>query len=105
MPSTYDKSGENVAYYSDEVTVTTITNVNSTVQLLLPANPKRQGVTIYNIPANSLYIRLGDGTNGDTRRIANDSTFDMFNPFVWRGPIYGRRNGTATGAVVITEYL
>jgi hypothetical protein len=104
MPSTYDKRGIDVAYYSDTVVVTSVA-VTSAIQLLLPANPNRQGFTIYNVPANSLYVRLGQSTNSDTWRIANDSALDMFNPFVYRGAVYGRRNGASTGTVIITEYL
>lgn len=104
MPSTYDKRGVDPGYYSDTVVVTTYT-VTSVVQLILPANPDRKGFTIYNVPANSAYLRFGQSSNGDTMRIPNDSSVEQFYPFVYRGPVYARRNNTATGAVIVTEYL
>jgi hypothetical protein len=103
MPSTYDKRGEDLGYYSDTVNVTTVT-VTSALVLLLPANPDRKGFTIYNVPANSLYLRFGQSLNGDTMRVGNDTSMEMVFPFVYRGPVYGRRNGTATGAAIVTEY-
>jgi hypothetical protein len=104
MPGTKDKSGNDVLYYSSEAVVISYT-VTSTVQLILPANPNRQGFSLYNVPANSLYLRFGNPNNEDTCRIPNDSTFDMLGILVWNGAVYARRNGTATGKVVVTEYF
>lgn len=104
MPGTYNKSGVDVLYYSNEVIVTTV-NVTSTTILLLPANPNRQGLTIYNPAANSVYLKYDKITNGDTRRIPNDSTFDMIGTLVYTGAIYAKRNGSATGNIIITEYI
>jgi hypothetical protein len=104
MPSTHDKRGEDLGYYSDDVQVTTFT-VTSAVQLILPANPDRKGFSIYNVATGSLYVRLGASSNNDTRRIAGDSNYDLTFPFVYRGAVYARRNGAATGVIYVTEYL
>lgn len=103
MPSTTDKSGNNVTYYSDDCVISTV-NVGTSIVMLLPANPNRQGFSLYNVPAASLYLRFEESTNADTRRVPNDSNWEMLSPFVWRGAIYGRRN-SGSGNVIITEFF
>lgn len=104
MPGTVDKSGTDVMYYSGTTKVTTIASVTSALILLVPENLNRQGLLIYNVPASSLYLRYGNSAE-DTARVGNDSTFAMEGPLIYTGPIYGRRNGSATGKVIITEFI
>jgi hypothetical protein len=105
MPGTDDKSGVDVLYYSNKVAVTTVLLVNVTTKELVPANPDRQGFQIYNPATSSAYIRFGNINNGDSVRVGNDTYFEMLGPIVFTGAIYGRRNGSSTGTLIVTEYF
>lgn len=88
-------------------TVRTVSaSVGTSNALVVYANKRRQGLTIYNNSSNSVYITFGPVSNGSTctRILATFTQFDMLGPAIYRGEISAIRNA-GSGALVITEYL
>lgn len=80
-----------------------ITNVS---QLVLPANPDRRGLIIYNNSGNSVYLTFGptSASNTCTRILATFAQWDMLGPVVYTGEISAIRN-SGSGSLIITELL
>lgn len=84
----------------------TTTSVDSTASpvTLLAANTSRQGATITNTDANTLYVLLGTGTVSATNftvAIAANGYFEV--PFKFTGAITGIWAVDGSGAAKITE--
>ena len=84
--------------------ITASPTITTTSTLILPANPKRVGLILWNQSANSVYVAFAENGNSSTKMtliIGAYSSWVMQGP-IYRGPISGIRN-SGTGPVVATE--
>lgn len=92
-------------YHTGYVIQTISASVATTSVVVLPANRWRNGLTIYNNSANSVYLTFGPISSGSTctRILATFAQWDMLGPVIYTGQISAIRNA-GSGTLVITEY-
>lgn len=73
-------------------------------QVVVPANPDRRGLIIYNNGANSVYLTYGpvSVSAACTRILATFAQWEMMGPVIYTGQISAIRNAGA-GTLIITE--
>ncbi len=105
MAAPYDNRLMPVIQCSRVVQTVSATVTTSSV-LILPANPNRVGMTIWNQSANSGYLTFGttSGSSTPTDIIATFTTKSYFGPVVYTGPVAAIRNA-GTGTFVCYEFL
>lgn len=86
--------------------VTTSTSIALISKIIVPPNPARLGLMLYNNSANSGYFTFGSVSvsNSCSMIIATFANWNWpFSNFVYTGPISCIRN-SGTGTVIVTEF-
>lgn len=79
-------------------------NTAGGIQLLAP-NSSRDGATIENTDANTLYVLLDSGTPSSTNYTVSMSSGDYYElPAGYRGEVKGIWSADGSGAALILEY-
>ncbi len=86
--------------------VKTITNVLLASVQIVPANPDRKGLVIFNNSANSCYVSPENPAVAAScmRLIATFASWECYGPTVYTGPLYCIRN-SGSGNVTVWELI
>src|SRR4051812_41942107 len=91
--------------YPDKATIIATPVVVNVSQVVVPRNPGRKGLVIYNNSANSVYLAFAETANSSTKMTLIIPTFAHWVATIpiYTGPIAAIRNGAGTGNLLITE--
>lgn len=86
--------------------VETSVNVTTASVILVPANPNRKGVVIFNNSSNSVYVKYAATSVASTctKLIATYASWEPVSPVCYTGPISAIRN-SGSGVVTVFELI
>jgi hypothetical protein len=93
--------------YAANTKYTVTASITTVSAAVVPANPSRLGILIYNNSANSVYINFGataSSSNAMCVLIATFTTYQMLGPAIYTGQISGIRNA-GSGTLLVTELI